>query len=707
MCRLAITLCLFSFAAITRAQAPIEWAREDPTKIQTSEACGECHVSAYEVWKKTPHARGFKTLHRLKTAEAIAGRMGYKLIKRDSNCLTCHYTPTIQNDQLRAVSGVSCESCHGAGADWIDIHNDYGGKGFDHNTETPEHRAQRLESSVAAGMRRPQDLYALASSCYGCHSVPDERLVNVGRHSIGSAGFELVEWSQGIIRHNFLDSFLNGDGTVNAERGPPRQRLMYVVGRALELEHGLRGAAAATEKGVFFKATQRRIRNALTEVRAIARFAGAPEIEEIVAIVRATDVRLGNRAALLDAAEKIGDATRAFLNGRDGTRLASLDPLVDGSADFELDDFEDDPAVAEVPAEDPAADPGTAGPAPGAPGAGPAASGTATAAPRTAASTASDAVPAEGAVKRRIRRASQHDTLDAATCQKCHGDQNAWWFNDAHFTSADRFFERDRKAVQIARLYGLSPSKMSRGDALCMDCHATVVSGRESREVADGVSCQSCHGAAKDYLEPHQEGDKSQGLARPGYVKALQLGMTELKDGATLASACASCHYVTDPRLISSGHPSGIDFDYSSGMSEIKHWQSPLTATATLEGAYSSELAARGAVPKVRLARLASSAPAGTPSAASPAAGSSAASASDGVAAAGDPRPTVYRPSTPRARPAASRRSTAGPSTAGDGAALDLPPFPEVDASTPIEDVLLLLKERLEQLYDAVHDPKP
>ncbi len=701
MRRLAFTLCLLSFAAITRAQAPIEWALEDPTKIQTSETCGECHVSAYEVWKKTPHARGFKTLHRLKTAEAIAGRMGYKLIKRDSNCLTCHYTPTIQKDQLRAVSGVSCESCHGAGADWIDIHNDYGGKGFDHTNETPEHRAQRLESSVAAGMRRPRDLYALASSCYGCHSVPDERLVNVGRHSIGSAGFELVAWSQGIIRHNFLDSFLNGDGTVNAERGAPRQRLMYVVGRALELEHGLRGAAAATEKGVFFKATQRRIRNALNEVRSIARFAGAPEIEEIVAIVRAVDVRLGNRAALLDAAERIGAATQKFLDGRDGTRLASLDPLVDGTADFELDDLEDDPAVAEVPADDPASGPARpgAGTAAGTVPAGPAAG-----AAGTTASAASDAVPAEGAVKRRVREASKHDTLDAATCQKCHGDQNAWWFDDAHYASADRFFERDPKAVQLARLYGLSPSRMSRGDALCMDCHATVVSGRESREVADGVSCQSCHGAAKDYLEPHQEGEKSQGLARPGYVKALQLGLTELKDGATLASACASCHYITDPRLISSGHPSGADFDYSSGMAQVKHWQSPLAATATLESAYSSELAARGAVPKVRLARLASSAPGpGAPAAA----GSRTASASDGVATSGGASDAVYRPRTPRARPARSRRPPAGSSTPGETGSLDLPPFPEIDSSTPIEDVLLLLKERLEQLYDVVHAPEP
>ncbi len=708
MRRLALILVLASFAAAVQAQPSMEWAREDPTKIETAEACGECHVSEYEVWKRTPHATGFKDLHRLKTAEAIAERMGFKLIKRDSNCLQCHYTPTVQGDQLRAVSGVSCESCHGAGEGYIDVHNDYGGQGFDHLSETPEHRAQRIASATAAGMRRPSDLYALASSCYGCHSVPDERLVNVGRHSIGSAGFELVEWTQGDIRHNFLDSFLNGDGTANAERGAPRKRLMYVVGRALELEHGLRGAAAATEKGVFFKASQRRIRNALSEVQAIASRAGAPELDDMVAAVRGVDVKLGNRAALSAAAERVGNAARRFLGGRDGTRLASLDPLVEGTAEIELaDDFE-------AATEDTAA---VAGQSPGAPAPGTGGQGTSPTAPAStagataggaasAANPASAAIPAEGAVKRRIRRASKHATLDATTCQKCHGDQNAWWFDDAHYASVDPFFERARKNVQIARLYGLSPSAMTRGDALCMDCHGTVVTGREQREVADGVSCQSCHGAAADFLEPHQEGDASQGRSRPGYVKALKLGMVELKDDATRAAACADCHYITDPRLISSGHPSGADFDYPSGMAEVRHWQSPLDSAGALAAAYSSELAARGAVPKVRLARLAG---ASTARASAQATGGDPGVQPGGqvTATAGSGRLTSAsrRPRTPRARPASSTAAAAA-SDAG-AAAIGLPPFPEIDDATPIEEVLLLLKERLELLYGAVRGEQP
>ena len=45
---------------------------------------------------------------------------------------------------------------------------------------------------------------------------------------------------------------------------------------------------------------------------------------------------------------------------------------------------------------------------------------------------------------------------------------------------------------------------------------------------------------------------------------------------------------------------------------------------------------------------------------------------------------------------------TARTPAAGDATALGLPPFPEIDESTTVEEVLLLLKERLELLYRAV-----
>jgi hypothetical protein len=111
--------------------------------------------------------------------------------------------------------------------------------------ETPEHRQQREENSVAHGMNNPHNVYLIAKQCYNCHTVPNEQLVNVGGHQAGSKDFELVAWSQGMVRHNFLRT----GGTANAESTAAQLRVMYVVGVMTDLEYSLRAVAAATQKG--------------------------------------------------------------------------------------------------------------------------------------------------------------------------------------------------------------------------------------------------------------------------------------------------------------------------------------------------------------------------------------------------------------------------------------------------------------------------
>ena len=115
-------------------------------------------------------------------------------------------------------------------------------------------------------MRRPSDLYPVGANCFQCHLVPNEKLVNIGKTTTGTVGFELVERSQGAMRHNFLQSQLGGS-KENLEQPPERKRIMYFVGRALDLEFSLRGFAIATEQGVYAKSMQRRVRNAVAEIR--------------------------------------------------------------------------------------------------------------------------------------------------------------------------------------------------------------------------------------------------------------------------------------------------------------------------------------------------------------------------------------------------------------------------------------------------------
>jgi hypothetical protein len=216
------------------------------------------------------------------------------------------------------------------------------------------------------------------------------------------------------------------------------------------------------------------------------------------------------------------------------------------------------------------------------------------------------------------------------------------------------------------------------------------------------VSCQSCHGPAADFLEIHQakEGE-ALGPQRPGYLKALQLGMNDMRHLDTAVRICATCHYITDPRLISSGHPSGLDFDIAAAMPKIRHWRAEVPPAAQLAVIWTAVLAERGAVPQVALARLAESPPAGDSQGGTPAGRAQTAArtptAGRSNAIPGDRADRVTfepRPADSRGLPE-SRSSSDRP----------LPELPAIADDTPIEDVLLLLQRRLEGLYEALGGP--
>ncbi len=161
----------------------------DPAKIVGADQCAKCHQAEVQQWMRTPHYTTFDSLHRKPQAKEIAERLGLSSIKRSDVCTQCHYTKQNQDGRERVVAGVSCESCHGAAADWIAVHNDYGGPSATKASETAEHRAQRVADSVAHGMNNPHNIYLIARQCYNCHTVPNERLVNVGRPLGRQPGF--------------------------------------------------------------------------------------------------------------------------------------------------------------------------------------------------------------------------------------------------------------------------------------------------------------------------------------------------------------------------------------------------------------------------------------------------------------------------------------------------------------------------------------
>lgn len=294
----------------------------NPHKVLGYESCEKCHASEVRVWKNTPHHQTFMTLHRQPEAKQIADRLGISSFKTDSDCIKCHYTMKAEEGGIDAISGISCESCHGASQDWIQHHNDYGGA--TRETESPDHRIQRLRKSIAGGMRNPINVYLVAQSCYRCHTVPDERLVNVGGHKAGSMDFEIVSWSQGTIRHNFVRT--NGASNDASDRN--RLRQMFMAGMIADLEFSLRATASATQKAQFGVNSAKRASRAAKRLAAAQKKLKQPLLNDILAVYKSVTLKLNNRDQLLEAANTVNKLGVRFAATVSGEQLAAIDKFI-------------------------------------------------------------------------------------------------------------------------------------------------------------------------------------------------------------------------------------------------------------------------------------------------------------------------------------------------------------------------------------------
>mgnify|MGYP002621566568 CR=1 FL=1 len=302
----------------------------DPSKILGPDSCTKCHEHEMHAWHGTPHFATFESLHRKPEAKEIADRLGLGSIKRNETCVNCHYTQQQIDERVRVVAGVSCESCHGAARDWLALHNDYGGPNATKESETSAHREARIEASIDAGMNNPANLYLIARQCLSCHTTPNEALVNVGGHNAGSKEFELVSWSQGMVRHNFLRT----GGAENAQSTTDELRVMYIVGVLADLEASLRATAQATEKAPFGIAAAQRAAGLKRRLYEISQRVSDPHIEDALHAALAVPLKLNHRAELTAAADRIGKAAYEFAATANGSMLSAIDPLLPAPAEY-------------------------------------------------------------------------------------------------------------------------------------------------------------------------------------------------------------------------------------------------------------------------------------------------------------------------------------------------------------------------------------
>ena len=178
---------------------------------------------------------------------------------------------------------------------------------------------------------------------------------------------------------------------------------------------------------------------------------------------------------------------------------------------------------------------------------------------------------------REIRAApvSPEQFVGAAGCKasSCHGGAGekrsqylTWVKQDFHFRAYAVLV--DARSARMAETLGLPAAYTS---ARCTVCHspfqAVAPTNLANTASADeGVSCESCHGAAGSWLRGHIRKDWS-------YAMRVGAGMHDLRNFYVRANTCVACHQNLDANLLAAGHPELIFELDGQSVNEPKHWR--------------------------------------------------------------------------------------------------------------------------------------
>lgn len=137
-------------------------------------------------------------------------------------------------------------------------------------------------------------------------------------------------------------------------------------------------------------------------------------------------------------------------------------------------------------------------------------------------------------------QAQQKEYIGAAKCKMCHnkppqGEQYNKWAATPH-------------AKAMASLKGDEAK-----DPKCLKCHSTAaglkLSDTQTITIAEGVSCETCHGAGSAYKSPAVMKDRAKSIAAGMIIPDEQL--------------CKKCHNAESP------HFKG--FDYKTYLAKVQH----------------------------------------------------------------------------------------------------------------------------------------
>jgi hypothetical protein len=174
--------------------------------------------------------------------------------------------------------------------------------------------------------------------------------------------------------------------------------------------------------------------------------------------------------------------------------------------------------------------------------------------------------------------ASCHGGVGPAGLEGC--ELTTWAGADKH-ANAYRVLFSERSQVMLRNYRHLDSIAQSHPDrdAECLNCHSLApppaLQGNPSRQpqLADGVGCENCHGAAEHWLTVHYLNDWKKLDARAKE----SCGMLPTKDLAARIGQCATCHVGREGQevnhdLIAAGHPR-LRFEYTVYQRNMPpHW---------------------------------------------------------------------------------------------------------------------------------------
>jgi len=155
----------------------------------------------------------------------------------------------------------------------------------------------------------------------------------------------------------------------------------------------------------------------------------------------------------------------------------------------------------------------------------------------------------------------------------CHGGAaekskqfTLWSTHDFHHARPYATLETAR-SERLAEVLKIGNATQS---ARCTVCHApfaTVPAERLGHDatVTEGISCESCHGPAENWIRSH---------TRPDYTHAdrVAAGMRDVNNLYVRANTCVACHQVLDPEIRAAGHPELIFEMDGQSVTMPRHW---------------------------------------------------------------------------------------------------------------------------------------